>query len=116
MPDPYGTAGTVAARARAWLHVNCSNCHRPGGGAPPTWTSIHDAPLASTNACEAAPVNDLGVANARLIAVGAAARSILALRPARTDSNSMPPLQPRVVDTAGVALLNSWINGLTSCN
>jgi hypothetical protein len=63
-----------------------------------------------------APVNDLGVANARLIAVGAAARSLIAVRPSRTDGNSMPPFQPRVADTTGVALLTSWINGLSSCN
>ncbi|MEO8307401.1 MAG: PQQ-dependent sugar dehydrogenase [Pseudomonadota bacterium] len=116
LPDPYATAGTVASRARAWLHVNCSNCHRPGGGTPVNLDLRYTTALASTNACEVAPVNDLGVVNARLIAVGAAARSLIAVRPLRTDSSSMPPLQPRVVDVAGIALLNSWINGLTSCN
>jgi uncharacterized repeat protein (TIGR03806 family) len=116
MPDPYGSSGTVATRARAWLHANCSNCHRPGGGTPVNLDFRFTTPLASTNACEVAPVNDLGVANARLIAVGSAARSIVAVRPSRTDSTSMPPLQPRVVDAAGVALLTSWINSLASCN
>ena len=54
-----------------------------------------------------------------IIAVGgmdAASRSLLVLRPERTDADSMPPLQPRSVDTAGTALLRSWINALTSCS
>jgi hypothetical protein len=75
--------------------------------------------LASTNACEVVPQRSLGVANARLIAVGgtdAASRSMIVNRSNRTDADSMPPLQPRAADAAGVALLSSWINSLTSCN
>ena len=33
IPDPFGTA-PLGARARAYLHTNCANCHRPGGPAP----------------------------------------------------------------------------------
>jgi len=118
MPDPFGS-GTLNERARAYLHINCSNCHRPGGGTPVSMDLRYTTTLASTGACEALPVRDLGVANARIIAVGGAspaARSLLVLRPNRTDVDSMPPLQPRLVDTAGVALLTDWVNSLTSCN
>jgi uncharacterized repeat protein (TIGR03806 family) len=119
LPDPLGTAGTLTERARAYLHTNCANCHRPGG---PTNVSLdlrYTTPLASTNACNIVPVRTLGVSDARIIAVGGAdpaARSLLALRPQRTDGESMPPLQPRSVDAAGTALLRDWINSLTSCN
>jgi len=34
----------------------------------------------------------------------------------RTDASMMPPLARHSIDTAGVQLLTSWINGLTSCN
>jgi len=64
-------------------------------------------------------LRDLGVVNARVIAVGGtnpASRSLLVLRPARTDADSMPPMQPRMADAAGVALLTSWVNSLTGCN
>lgn len=118
MPDPYGSAGTLGERARAYLHINCSNCHRPGGGTPVTLDLRYTTALASTNACEAAPVRDLGVANARIIAVGGtnpAARSLLVLRPGRTDADSMPPMQPRVADAAGIALLTAWVNSLAGC-
>ncbi|HXC58785.1 MAG TPA: PQQ-dependent sugar dehydrogenase [Steroidobacteraceae bacterium] len=120
LPDPYGTAGTLNDRARAYLHANCSHCHRPNGPTPVDMDLRYTTALADTHACEVAPTRgDLGVANARRIAVGgadAAGRSLIVVRPGRTDSNSMPPLQPRVVDAAGVALLTSWVNSLTSCN
>jgi uncharacterized repeat protein (TIGR03806 family) len=118
LPDPYGTAGTLNERARAYLHTNCSQCHRPGGGTPVNLDLRFTTPLASTNACEVAPVRDLGIASARIIAVGgsnAAARSLLVIRPGHTDADAMPPLLPRVVDSSGVALLTSWVNSLTSC-
>ena len=119
MPDPYGTAGTLSERARAYLHTNCSQCHRPGGGTPVSLDLRYTTPLASTNACEVLPVRDLGIANARIIAVGGtnpAARSVLVARPGRSDADAMPPLLPRTVDSNGVALLGSWVNSLTSCN
>jgi mono/diheme cytochrome c family protein len=116
MPDPYGTGGTLEQRARAYLHTNCSQCHRPGGPTPSNMDLRYTTPLAGTNACNVVPQDTLGIANARLIAVGAAAQSIVVARPSRTDIKSMPPFQPRVVDAAGVALLSSWIDGLTSCN
>lgn len=119
MPDPLGSVGTVTERARAYLHVNCSNCHRPGGGTPVNMDLRYTTSLAATNACEAIPVRNLGVSGARIIAVGGtdpASRSLLVLRPERIDAESMPPLQPRSVDAAGTALLRSWINSLTSCS
>ncbi|MET0281477.1 MAG: PQQ-dependent sugar dehydrogenase [Steroidobacteraceae bacterium] len=118
MPDPYGTAGTLTERARAWLHTNCANCHRPGGPTNVSMDLRYTTPLASTNACNVAPVRPLGVADARLIAAGgaaAASRSMVVVRAGRTDAESMPPIQPRLVDTAGVQLLSDWINSLASC-
>ncbi len=117
MPDPYGSAGTAAERARAWLHTNCSHCHRPGGGTPTSLDLRYTTSLAQTNACDIAPqAGDLGIANARLIAPGSAARSIVVARSNRRDAAAMPPLASTRVDTAGVAVLSNWINALTSCN
>ena len=77
----------------------------------------YTTPLNSTNACNAMPqAGDLGLgANARLIAPGSAANSIVVNRANRRDSNGMPPLGSNQVDTAGVALLTQWINSLTGC-
>ena len=77
----------------------------------------YSTPLADTHACDVAPgLGDLGIANARLIAPGSAARSVLVERMSRRDANGMPPLASVKVDTDGAALLTSWVNSLTSCN
>lgn len=117
LPDPYGTAGTAAARARAWLHTNCSHCHRPGGGTPTPLDLRYGTPLALTNACDVAPQSgDLGIANARLLAPGSAARSLIVERARRRDAAAMPPLASALVDTAGVAVVARWIDALAGCN
>lgn len=119
LPDPHGNAGTLAERARAWLHTNCSNCHRPGG---PTGVGLdlrYSTPLAQMQACDVQPVRDLGVPGARIIAVGGnepASRSLLVLRAAREDAESMPPVRPRLADEDGVALLTAWVESLGGCN
>jgi hypothetical protein len=68
------------------------------------------------NACNVVPVNgDLGVSNARLIAPGDAARSVLPRRMRATDSKRMPPLGSSVVDNDGATLIESWIASLAGC-
>lgn len=116
-PDPSGTAGTLAERARAYLHTNCAGCHRTGGPTPSNMDLRYGTALMSTNACDANPqLGDLGIANARLIAFGDAARSVLVARMNRRDANGMPPIASAQADAAGVTLISSWINSLTSCN
>jgi uncharacterized repeat protein (TIGR03806 family) len=117
MPDPTDTSAALTDRARAYLHTNCSQCHRPGGPTPSTMDLRYATALASTNTCNASPQSgDLGLgANARLIAPGSATNSVVVNRMNRRDQHGMPPLGSNLVDTAGVELLTQWINGLTSC-
>jgi len=107
------TSATVAARARAYLDVNCSQCHQPNGNAP---TDLDLRELTAIGAMNAIDVNpsaaDLGVSNARIVASGAKERSVLWLRMQRLDSERMPPIASHVVDEAGVDLIGSWIDGL----
>jgi uncharacterized repeat protein (TIGR03806 family) len=117
LPDPYGSAGTAAERARAWLHTNCSHCHRPGGGTPTNLDLRYATPLRQTNACDVPPqAGDLGIANARLIAPGSAARSVVVARANRRDAAAMPPLASTRIDIAGVAVVANWIDSLSGCN
>lgn len=117
LPDPTDTTATLANRARAYLHTNCSQCHRPSGPTPSTMDLRYTTALASTNACNASPqAGDLGIgANARLIAPGSAANSIVVNRMNRRDQNAMPPIGSNRVDMAGVALITQWVNSLASC-
>jgi uncharacterized repeat protein (TIGR03806 family) len=115
-PNPAGT-GTLTERARAYLHTNCAQCHRPNGGTPSNMDLRYATPLNMTNACDAAPqAGDLGIANARLIAPGASARSVAVARMNRRDANAMPPVASTVVDAAGVSLIQQWVDSLAGCN
>jgi uncharacterized repeat protein (TIGR03806 family) len=116
-PNPFGTSGTLGERARSYLHTNCSQCHRPTGPTPTDMDLRYSTTLADTHACDVVPgLDNLGIANARLIAPGAAARSVLIERMSRRDAHGMPPLGSTQVDAAGAALLTNWVNSLTSCN
>ena len=116
MPDPADTAASLTERARAYLHSNCANCHRPGGPTPSPLDLRYATSLAQTNACDVAPNSgDLGLPNARLIAPGNAASSVLPARMNRRDGNAMPPIGSNIVDTAGVALIEQWIGSLSGC-
>ncbi|MGB5245669.1 MAG: hypothetical protein WBN34_03915, partial [Woeseia sp.] len=117
LADPADTNASLDARARAYLHTNCSQCHRPGGPTPTDLDLRYDTLLLNTNACDVTPQRgDLGIGNARIIAPGDAARSVLANRMNRRDANGMPPLGSNLVDSDGVALISDWITGLASCN
>jgi uncharacterized repeat protein (TIGR03806 family) len=116
IPNPFGGAA-LGQRARAWLHTNCANCHRPGGGAQSNMDLRYTTALNLTQACDVAPtLGDLGISNPRLIAPGSAARSVVVARVNRTGANAMPPLSRHLIDTQGVQLLTDWINGLANCN
>jgi mono/diheme cytochrome c family protein len=116
LPDPYGMTGSLDDRARAYLHTNCAQCHRPGGGTPTDLDLRQTTSLAGTNACDRAPqAGELGIVNARIIAPGDAARSVLVARANRRDALGMPPLASTIVDSAGVALLTSWVDSLGGC-
>jgi mono/diheme cytochrome c family protein len=107
----------VGERARAWLDTNCAQCHRPGGPTPVSLDLRYATALGATATCDLPPqAGDLGIADARLVAPGSAGRSVLPARAARRDANGMPPLGSALVDTAGVAVLDAWINSLTGCN
>jgi uncharacterized repeat protein (TIGR03806 family) len=116
IPDPAGNA-PLAERARAYLHSNCSYCHRPGGAAQSDMDLRYTTALAATNACDVTPtLGELGITDARLIAPGSAARSVIVARMDRIGANAMPPLARHSIDTAGVQLISAWVNGLSGCN
>jgi uncharacterized repeat protein (TIGR03806 family) len=117
MPDPFDASASLAQRARAYLHTNCAHCHRTGGTTPSSMDLRYSTPLSSTNACGTTPQSgDLGIGGAaRIVAPGSSANSVLVARMDRRDTNGMPPLASSIVDAAGVALMQQWIDGLATC-
>jgi uncharacterized repeat protein (TIGR03806 family) len=119
LPDPYGSDGTLDGRARAYLHTNCAQCHRPGA---PAGISVDldlrfSTALADTGACGVAPQRgDLGIVNASIIAPGSPDQSVLLERLSRRgDPAQMPPLASSLADADGMALVRDWIGSLSSC-
>lgn len=114
--SPDDTEASLALRAKAYLHSNCSHCHRPGGTAGGDIDFRYQTAFAEMNICDVVPsVGDLGIAGARLLAPADPARSIIAERIKRLGGSRMPPLGSLVVDVEATDLIDQWINSITSC-
>ncbi len=121
------TSASVEARARSYLHSNCSSCHRPGGGPAgglvdlrfnATFTPFElAAGITSYNACNAEQgATDQPTGATKIIAPGDANHSALFLRINSTDATvMMPPVGRATIDTEAVQLIEGWINGLSGC-
>lgn len=110
--NPFGDA-PLEDRARSYLDVNCSHCHRPGGAASATnllllanLTNPHDYGVCRT------PVAT-GPASGGLhydIVPGKPDESILVHRMSSTAPEvKMPQIANQTVDQAGLALIREWI-------
>ncbi|MBK7827602.1 PQQ-dependent sugar dehydrogenase [Nannocystis sp.] len=108
---------SLEARARAYLHANCSQCHRPDAPSGRARIDLRvGLTLAELGVCDAAPrAGDLDLAEARLLVPGDPARSIVSTRMHTLGSTRMPALGSAQVDTAGLAVIDAWISGLTAC-
>ena len=105
---------SAEARARGYLHANCSMCHREGSGAGAATLDLRiDKAFAETKTCNVAPqAGELAVPGLKLVAPGDPARSAVAQRMRATGSTRMPTLASHVVDGAGVAAVEAWIASL----
>lgn len=112
---PRGPA-TLEQRARAWLHGNCSYCHRPGATGQGEMDLRFDTPFAAMNVCNVRPrFGSYNISDARRIVPGDPGRSMLLRRMGATGPARMPPLGTRDFDKQGVALVGDWIRSLTAC-
>jgi len=108
-------AGNLDAAVRSYLHVNCSNCHRPEGGARTDLDFRRTASLADVGLCADPKHGDLGVEGARVIEPGESSKSLMFLRMNRRDANQMPPIATLKVDEVAAARVAEWIDGMSGC-
>jgi uncharacterized repeat protein (TIGR03806 family) len=112
--DP--NSGSLDARARAWLEINCAHCHNPRGPARnsgldllfsqrnPTSYGIYKAPVAAGRGSGGREFD---------IVPGQPDQSIFTYRIASTDAGiMMPELGKRLVHQEGLALIREWIASL----
>ena len=103
------------AAARAWLQTNCAHCHMPhAGGSVPVFLN-HEMATAQMNIVDVAPTQgSFGLPDAKLVAPGDPANSVLAIRIAKTGSGHMPLIGARHVDIAGLKTIEDWIARMPS--
>ena len=112
---PDETAYSLEARVRSYLDVNCSYCHRPGGGGGGNWDGRHQLKLDQTGLINAPTVDSPLHPGDLLVVPGNVTASIIHSRAAATNGYTrMPPLSTDLVDPAGVQLLADWIGNEVS--
>jgi putative heme-binding domain-containing protein len=111
--DPYHPGESLEARARSYLHANCSVCHVEAGGGNSKMMLRLGTKSEKMNLLGARPQHDtFGIPDAMLIAPGDPDRSILYQRLSRRGRGQMPPVVISTVDEQAVALFRDWIRSL----
>jgi uncharacterized repeat protein (TIGR03806 family) len=110
--------GTLDARARAWLEINCAHCHSPEGPARNSGLDLLASQQNPTSFGILKPPVAAGIGSGGLpydIVPGKPDQSILAFRIASIHPGiMMPELGKRLVHTEGVALVREWIASMPS--
>jgi putative heme-binding domain-containing protein len=97
-------------RARAYLHSNCSYCHRKWGGGNAEFQLLASLDLADMKAVGVhAGQGTFFMPDARVIAPGDPYRSVMFYRMAKLGPGRMPRAGSNEVDEVGVRLIHDWI-------
>jgi uncharacterized repeat protein (TIGR03806 family) len=109
----------LEGQTRAFLHANCSHCHRPGGTAQATNLDLRfSTSLAQMQVCGKPPqAGDVAGQAKALLQPGHPEQSALWLRMAADPKGPwfMPPVAVSVQSQVGLALVKAWIAGLAAC-
>jgi uncharacterized repeat protein (TIGR03806 family) len=113
LADPHDSSADIEEKARAYLHANCSACHRQHAGGAVLSMMHHDLPLAKTNMVGVRPTQGtFGIHAAQVIAPGDPFRSVLLYRMSKLGGGRMPHIGSTEMDRAGVTLIDEWIRQL----
>ena len=107
-------SASLEDRARSYIDVNCSSCHNPTVDNVAMFDARYSTPLANQNIIYGDVVYDEGLTDPKVIIPQDVANSMAHFRMNSTQTGiEMPPIAKDVVDTAGVQLIEDWINSLT---
>lgn len=111
--DPYDATADREARVRSYLHANCAHCHQMAGGGNSAIDLLITTGRGDTRLLDVVPQHDtFGIRDARLVAPGDPARSVLHRRLTLRERGQMPPLASSLVDQQAAALVEEWIKQL----
>ena len=111
--SPFDATQPLEARARAYLDVNCSHCHRLNGvGGRAAFQLVESIPLNRAGLIGGQPLVPLLGTDAKIITPGSPERSELFHRLSLTGGGRMPLLGTQQTDREGVELIRRWIAGM----
>jgi glucose/arabinose dehydrogenase len=109
-------AAPLAARARAYLDVQCAQCHRPSGSITTEFDLRAEVSMAETGLCDArALYGEHGIEAATVLAPGDPGRSLVHARLRLPGAGRMPPVGSLRVDEAAVRVVGDWIRSGAGC-
>jgi len=101
------------ARARGYLHANCSHCHMKWGGGNADFQLLATLDLDAMGVVGVRPSHgSFGIADARLLTPGDPARSMILHRMTKLGLGRMPHVASSVVDDEAVKLIHDWIEAI----
>jgi putative heme-binding domain-containing protein len=113
LADPYGDRASLDHRARSYLHVNCSHCHRNGGGGTALIDVQRHFDLRRTKLVTHPPTQGtFGIHGAQVVYPGDPFRSVLFYRLATLGQGRMPHLGSHIVDEAGLDVIERWVRAM----
>jgi uncharacterized repeat protein (TIGR03806 family) len=113
LADYRDAKADLDARARAYLHANCSHCHRKWGGGNADFQLLATLPLKDTGTIDVRPgQGGFDLKDPRLLVPGDPDRSLIAHRMTRLGLGRMPHIASNVVDEEAVKLIRDWIKQL----
>jgi uncharacterized repeat protein (TIGR03806 family) len=116
LADPTDASAPLEDRARAYLHANCSHCHREGGAAQQSglWLNIEITEPSRFGVCKPPAAAGRGTGGRSVdIEPGASERSIMTFRMASEEPGIKMPELPNVLSHAeGVTLITEWIDAM----
>lgn len=115
LPVPGDPDVGVEAHARAYVHANCAQCHRPGGVPFVDMDLRASVPFAAMNVCDVVSSMGTGEPDLVRLAPGNPERSVIAARMGLVGAHAMPPLGKTTVDADGLATVTAWIASLPGC-
>ncbi|MEO5961020.1 MAG: PQQ-dependent sugar dehydrogenase [Opitutaceae bacterium] len=110
---PDNPAAPLESRIRAYLDVNCAQCHRPGGNALGSIDARATTPLSLAGLVNGPVLDNGGDPETRVIVPGEVHHSRLLHRLAGDfGASRMPPIASKERDRAAESLLAQWIAAL----
>ena len=113
LPNPYGESEDTNAKARTWLHVNCSVCHVADGGGNAKLEVNFSRELKDAKLVNEHPLHGtFDLTDARLVTPGDPFASVLFYRLSKLGRGRMPHVSSRQHDEQGLTLIHDWIRKL----